>query len=130
MLLKNKDRGNEYEEENKIKETKQSAFYGKNRFDYQKKTASKLKVQCNHCNKLGHLENRCWTKYPELRSPSSSLVRQSANTILSKDSIFSFTALQKADETFLAAQVIRQNIWIIDSGATTHMCHIRELFTV
>jgi len=48
------------------------------------KTTTKFKSSqanikyCKHCNRKGHLENQCYTKYPELRRPNNPIINSNS----------------------------------------------------
>lgn len=69
--------------------------------------------KCNYCQKLGHLEAKCWRKQSdEGQKVTDPNQRKSGN--------FSFFA----DEGYPD-----MDLWYHDSGCTTHMCGRREWFT-
>ena len=89
---------------------------------------------CDHCGKKGHKEPTCWQKYPHLRpkrnsSKQSGLVAQSAATFgedegADQDQVICLMAVERSDSIKRATQAD----WIIDSGATAHICNDMQMF--
>jgi len=74
-------------------------------------------IKCNYCNKKGHIESKCFEKYPNLKRDK--VVNTSSNN------------LEDKEEQILASSTksINSNIdFILDSGATIHTCYIKDLF--
>ena len=91
--------------------------------------------ECEHCGKKGHREPTCWKKYPHLRpkrirSSQSGLVVNSAATFekcvddSESDNVICLVAAHNPDSVKRASSAD----WIIDSGATTHICNDRQMF--
>lgn len=87
----------------------------------------KAKPICKHCGKIHKSEN-CWQMYPDKRpsarfsasnKPSIPEVREDSSTdyVPSNIAFLTHTQTKHADS------------WIIDSGATQHMCNNRSLFS-
>jgi len=79
------------------------------------KGSSKFDGKCNHCNRLGHKENQCWVKHPELKPEKSR-----------KDE-----RMEKPRYSMMAVTTKRQSnpdIWYTDSGASDHFSPHKELF--
>lgn len=79
---------------------------------------------CSHCKRRGHVEPKCWQKYPHLKPGQKSLVsdaQPSSEQVQSSSDEESFVCL-------LAGENNGCSQWVIDSGATSHMCYQRELF--
>lgn len=64
---------------------------------------------CNFCNKPGHEEERCWSKHGTRAAPKENAFMMFPVSLISE--------LGKPN-----------NHWILDSGASHHMCNNRELF--
>lgn len=74
-------------------------------------------IKCNYCNKKGHIESKCFEKYPNLKRDK--VVNTSSNN------------LEDKEEQILASSTksINSNIdFILDSSATIHTCYIKDLF--
>ena len=75
--------------------------------------------RCFYCNKPGHKKANCYALKKNNAGPSNGRKDQ-ANVAESK----------KNDESFLFAAINSEaHGWLVDSGATEHMCHVRSLFT-
>ena len=97
--------------------------------------------RCHFCNKFGHIQRNCREREKKLslegRGPGN---YQSKST---KHKINSTNARRQLDDTdsdevglvvqhVLSTDVVNQQVdtdWIVDSGATCHVCHDRSLFT-
>lgn len=71
--------------------------------------------KCNHCDMVGHKEDACWDLHPELKPKGK---RQ-----------FSKPAKNESSAMMAMAGEIEAGVWIVDSGATGHMCAERHLFS-
>jgi hypothetical protein len=82
----------------------------------QQQQQKNTKPKCNFCKKPNHKESDCWTKFPE-KKPSTKKVNctEKSETILVTKAVLS-TSVCNTD-------------WILDSGASVHICCNRELFT-
>jgi hypothetical protein len=91
------------------------------------------KLKCNHCKRKGHIESNCWKKHPELRpkkakngqnkpsKPETTLITQEEEEGQLVEN--SEMALSTFDNFH------NQNIWVLDSGATRHICAYKTLFS-
>ena len=85
--------------------------------------APKTKPICKHCGKI-HKSDNCWIMFPEKR-PSARF--SSANNGAQNGSDVAYSSNNIA---FLSqAESKSTNSWIIDSGASQHMCNNRSLFS-
>jgi len=83
---------------------------------------SKLTLKCKHCEKKGHVEADCWTKYPEKRPEKSG----SKSKGKKEEAKYAMTAMvRKAD---LGRSEPESAHWYLDSGASEHFSPFRELF--
>ena len=73
---------------------------------------SKEKGPCHHCGKMGHFKRDCWQL--KAKDDKHEIIEDSDEDALVVG--HAFAARTSAD-------------WIIDSGATSHMCTSRHLFT-
>ncbi|KAL9233052.1 hypothetical protein vseg_008093 [Gypsophila vaccaria] len=81
--------------------------------------------KCTYCSKLGHLEDRCWEKhgYPEGRGPK----RIGSGPIVAANNV---TTLGEVSATANNVRLNGKDIhtWIVDTGASTHICCDTTLF--
>eukprot|EP00253_Pinus_taeda_P005231 PITA_05231 len=88
-----------------------------------KSKGKKSKVNCWFCGKLGHLKKDCW-KRQETSKEDSSKENKEANT----------TDTCSASGSGMSDEVLSVNLsnhdqhWLLDSGASNHMCIHREWF--
>ena len=87
---------------------------------------------CSHCGKKGHPESRCWKKHPHLRpnhNKQKGLVVDSGTKDVppddTNDNVVCLLTGASTTNTSRACQAT----WIIDSGATSHICHDKNLFS-
>ncbi|KAK4325723.1 hypothetical protein Pmani_003666 [Petrolisthes manimaculis] len=96
----------------------EKAFYGKE---------SRKTIKCHHCGKEGHIKRYCWTlknQQTQQGAGSSGEKSNSAEGDYGNESVglLAAHAMSACDKNVLA------NTWIVDSGATCHMCNNKELF--
>ncbi len=81
---------------------------------------SRRRPYCNHCRRLGHVESKCWTKFPNL-DPRN---KGTANPAL--------IASHSDDDPVvcLMANSLNADVgkWFIDSGCSNHMTFNKSLF--
>jgi hypothetical protein len=80
-------------------------------------SASRPRESCEHCDRDGHSDAKCWKKHPEQRP---SYVK--ANDAARKQETIALIA------AFVTSGPSKRLDWILDSGASHHMCHDRALF--
>lgn len=82
--------------------------------------------QCNFCKRPGHVEATCWKKYPSKNARHRTKAKpKKANTSI-------IDASDDEEQQLLSAVVLHTvqiQDWILDSGATTHICCNRDAFT-
>jgi Integrase core domain/GAG-pre-integrase domain len=79
--------------------------------------------QCYFCKKKGHLEANCFLKYPE-KAPKNAKNRSSNKE--EKSEILSTISIEKND---ILVSKNDSTEWILDSGASTHICCDKTLFS-
>ena len=76
------------------------------------KTSNKNKKKCSFCEKTGHKEDKCWKKDP------------SKNPFKTKQA----DKESDSEDLLMACQTIKSSDWVLDSGATSHICCDINLF--
>ena len=95
--------------------------------------------KCFHCGRIGHKKINCWDLMEEQDSRQfgrSSENRENANVMCNSEYAWDMRKYKTEDEKYISLMVknktndvIKRNRdWIIDSGATSHMCNDRKLF--
>lgn len=79
--------------------------------------ASRPRESCDYCGRDRHLEAKCWKKHPDLKPPY----------------IKAIETAQKPEAIALIAAFVTNGFskrpdWILDTGASHHMCNDRTLF--
>ncbi|XP_020259026.1 uncharacterized protein LOC109835457 [Asparagus officinalis] len=72
--------------------------------------------QCYKCKRYGHLSYECWEKSNQVAERSNFVEREQADTS---------TVLL----TYQESESKNKDIWYLDSGASNHMCGIKDFFT-
>nr|CAD7198483.1 unnamed protein product [Timema douglasi] len=84
--------------------------------------ASKRLYKCNYCKKSGHKAADCWTKMANEKQVSMA----SEQTHAVAEEIVTLTS---SSVSALCAKLTRRDdVWCVDSGATTHMCRDKNSF--
>ncbi|KAK4327560.1 hypothetical protein Pmani_001967 [Petrolisthes manimaculis] len=96
----------------------EKAFYGKK---------SRKTIKCHHCGKEGHIKRYCWTLKNQQTQQGAGSSGEKSNSAEGDDGnesvgLLAAHAMSACDKNVLA------NTWIVDSGATCHMCNNKELF--
>ena len=87
-------------------------------------------VKCHHCGKLGHIKRNCRLLFSEeMKSKSHRHGKERANKATTSD-VYSSDVDTDSDALVVchALAASYTNIWIVDSGATCHMCSDSKLF--
>ena len=90
----------------------------------------KQQKYCNFCKKQGHYDTNCFKKHPEKAPKNTKNTFKNAQNSSSRDEINSeiFTAISTKKEDILLSK--NDSIeWILDSGASTHICCDKTLFS-
>ena len=108
----------------------------KSNIDLEASRASKIPI-CKHCKKKGHIEDRCFRKYPELRTNTSKPKAEPETKPESSKVIMSiFKPKAKTRTKTESSKVIississnyKDNKIVLDSGATEHYSPNRQWF--
>ena len=87
---------------------------------------AKKRATCHHCGKLGHYKRDCWKLAADRRTKSQKESKHEASLVAEQvDSAGD-------DEVLMVGHAMvtgPSGSWIVDSGATSHMCTGRELFS-
>ena len=88
------------------------------------------KPKCAHCKKIGHTAEKCWKKHPHLM-PKKAKKDQNADkqpepTLLTQEE---GQLAENEEIALLTMKLHDENTWILDSGATRHICAYRSLFS-
>ena len=100
------------------------------------KQAFKKGPKCHHCGKYGHIRRNCRKFAQENKSESNEKdrtrsVKHQANTAGTRQGDSSSSDSESVGlvaRHALSASTGRHDSWIVDSGATCHMCNDRKLF--
>lgn len=88
---------------------------------------SRNRPHCTHCKLPGHLESRCWTKYPHLnpvnRNKSDSKPAFIANQSDEDPVVCLMAKYEEANEPK------NSDKWFVDSGCSNHMTYNKSLFS-
>ena len=104
----------EYDE--KIKSQSISSNFGLNEKTAKEKKKSKNGLKCSYCHKIGHKIEDCWEK--QKCTPSSSTTNEKSSSTSQKSNSKN---QKKVAKTLILKSVEKSsNIWILDSGCTSH----------
>jgi len=86
----------------------------------------KTRPTCQHCNKKGHTEDKCWKKYPNLNPhrPRNSTPNQPALLVSNEDDAICLLGRHQSEKSSR-----HQDEWIIDSGCSNHVTFNKSSFT-
>lgn len=83
--------------------------------------------RCNHCGRLGHIKKYCRSLKAEKKGQKEKSKKAAAAT--THENSDSESSGLVASHALSASNSIEQSAWIVDSGATCHMSHNRNLFS-
>lgn len=90
----------------------------------QQTNANRQRPQCTYCKKVGHVEDKCWKKYPHLNPHKKQNPDQAAIAI-------SENIANDSDVICLLASHIKStklDHWFLDSGCSNHLTHDKSNF--
>lgn len=102
--------------------------------------ASATRPKCTFCHKRGHSINKCWEKNPSLRPPNRTNNPQrvdsprEAKEAKNEPTLLSHVReegqLVETEFALLTKDELKdQNLWVLDSGASRHICSTKALFS-
>lgn len=83
---------------------------------------------CTFCGKLGHLQEKCWKKYPHL-NPHKKNQTDHRPALMVDHSEEESDVICLVGEHLDASKPSTNNHWYIDSGCSNHMTYDRRLFS-
>lgn len=81
---------------------------------------------CHRCGKPGHFRSNCPSRHNDLRNKLNVTERESGNK---EDDDDAFWYVFVCFNSSASEKEVKENQWLVDSGASAHMCARRELFT-
>jgi hypothetical protein len=86
--------------------------------------------KCNYCKKMGHLEEHCFQKYPELRTTTTAKdsIKKEVNLCLTEDLHREQSHVYEASVSPSENRRARKGGWYVDSGASDWICNDRATF--
>lgn len=85
--------------------------------------------KCSHCGRKGHKADNCWILYPEKRPKDKAPTNnQQSSKRANEGANIAQTEEETASEFAGFASTSGRQSWILDSGATSHICGQREKF--
>ena len=88
---------------------------------------NKKLLKCYHCKKLGHFKNECPDLKEKKEEGSFSRANCACDSSSRKDDEYDSCGLTASVR--LLSAIGKTNGFILDSGASKHMCHQRQMFT-
>ena len=140
----------------KTKKAKEYKPYNQNKV--QKHSKNKSELKCEHCHKKGHKIDKCWVKNPHLHPKKKekedineeiAMTTCHYNTSTEKELDFDVASFNEESFTYSSVSMplsdthcrqitainkdvystlLNKTSWILDSGATTHICCEKSLF--
>src|ERR1700744_753233 len=90
------------------------------------------KPKCIHCKKIGHTAEKCWKKNPNLIPKHLKAKKDQPAEKTSESTLLTQEEGQLAENEEIAlstTELHNENTWILDSGATRHICAYKSLFS-
>ncbi len=87
----------------------------------------KSRPHCTHCKKLGHTENKCWVKHPQLNPRRKKSPENMPAFIATGSDIDPVVCLMAKYEN--AKEQKKSGNWYIDSGCSNDMTYDKDLFS-
>ena len=90
------------------------------------------KPKCIHCKKIGHTAEKCWKKNPNLMPKHLKAKKDQPAEKTSESTLLTQEEGQLAENEEIAlstTELHNENTWILDSGATRHICAYKSLFS-
>ena len=86
--------------------------------------------KCHYCGKFGHIKRNCRKLAQETKSDSSNRdkPKHGANAAEARQTDSSSSDSEIVVRHAFSASASKHDSWIVDSGATGHMCHDKRLF--
>ena len=91
------------------------------------------RLSCVHCGRPGHPSEKCWKKFPHLR-PNNNQAKESG--LAAKSEHAAVTIDESSDDvvclmarTDESCSLASKADWVVDSGATSHICNDRHMFS-
>ena len=89
-------------------------------------------LSCSYCHKNNHSENKCFKKIKDKKRGSYQKKDDKANMVNDHNTpgeVEANTAcLYSSTEVHAVVSIKDPITWIVDSGATKHMCYVKEMF--
>jgi len=81
---------------------------------------------CNYCKRLGHIETKCWTKFPHLDPKNKTNSDNPALIAAQSDEDPVVCLMAKYEESPVEK---KSDKWFVDSGCSNHMTFNKSLFS-
>ena len=96
--------------------------------------STRPKPKCHHCGKLGHIKRFCRdlkqdTESQKEKKGKTAHQKEAASVTRASSDSEGSVLISIADHALSASSKDEQCAWIIDSGATSHMCRDKKVFT-
>ena len=90
------------------------------------KTDPNRRPICSHCGKVGHVEKRCWKKFPNLNPHLKNKISSALIANANEDEEAAICLIANYENAGAAKNT---DDWFIDSGCSHHMTHDKSLFS-
>ena len=119
-------------QERKTKEKSEAGSTGETAMTTRKSYKSRPKPRCYHCKKLGHIARFCEGKKESAKDKEDQKKKKEKATVsVTEENSDSddLGLVSIADQALSVSSTDKECTWIIDSGATSHMCADKKSFT-